>query len=244
MSTKVLFYTPYGSWYLHSLYDITLGHSLKIRDAQVKFIGCDGVFTDCDVHWVNTAPRTSESCKICQQSHVQVYKQLGMPLEWLGAYITEHERKQIDQWVTSLDNLELLDAHYQDQPLGKWVESSVHSHFRMNELDMLDAEIAGAYRSYLLSAGLAWCGFNRVFDEFEPEVLFMLSGRFFSHRVAYEIAKERGVRVYCHERGRIENTLLVLDNHTVSTFPTLTNSWQEWKNEPLNPAMMEQIEKV
>lgn len=244
MKQRILFYTPYGEWFLHSLYEITLGHALKVRDAEVKFIGCDKVFTDCDVHWENTNPKTDTTCDLCHDTQQQIFNKLGMSIDWLGQHISDSNRSEVEAWIGSLSDADLLEAEYNNVPLGKWVESSVHSHFRMRYLDFGVEKIASAYRSYLLGAALAWHGLKKIMDDFKPQVLFMLNGRFFSHRLAYELAQEQGIRVYCHERGRQDNSLRVFDNETGLTFDTLMNSWDEWKDQPLDQEELDATERV
>ncbi len=241
---RILFYSPYGQWYLHTLYDITLAHALEIRGAEVKLIGCDGLFTDCDVHWENTSPRTSRSCAVCQKTQETVCGQLAMPVDWLGKFLPEGAEQKARTWVDGLEDDALMKAAYQNVPLGEWVESSVHSHFRMRDLDLTDSKISTAYRSYLYSAVLAYEGLTRVFESFKPDVLFMLNGRFFSHRVAFELARKQGVRVYNHERGRTDNSLRIFENETALTFNTLQKSWEAWRNQPLTETELNETEKV
>ena len=244
MKTRVLFYSPYGEWSLHSLYEITLGHALQLRDAEVKFIGCDRIFSDCDVHWENTSPRTADTCQLCHETQIQIFNKLGMPIDWIGPYISSEHRESVKQWSAGLADTDLMAASYQELPLGAWVESSVHSHFRMRYLDLEDKRVATAYRSYLTSAALAWHGLTAIFDDFKPQVLFMLNGRFFSHRIAYEIAQSRKVRVYCHERGRQDDTLRIFDNETSLTFNTLMDSWEQWRDQSLSKAELEITDRV
>ncbi len=244
MNQKVLIYSPFGTWYLHTLYEITIAHALRLRGAEVKFLCCDALYSDCDVHWENTLPRHDQSCRVCMNTHTKVFENLKMPFEWLGQYLPDKTDTSARQWVNNLDNSGLFDAAYDGYPLGRWVKSSVHSHFRMNELDISDKKINKAYRSYLYSAVIALNSLRRVFETYKPDILFMLNGRFFSHRVAVELAKEHSVRILIHERGRIDNSLTLWENESSHNYNTFLKSWNEWKEMPLIQRQLNDISKI
>jgi len=233
ISKKILFYSPYGSWYPHTVWEITIAHALKIRGHKVDFVACDGVYPECDVHWAATAPRNEGSCNLCMRVSSHVYSSLKTPFQWIGRYINEEDRVKARSWADSLKGKEMFEAEYEGYPLGKWVKSSVHSHFRMNKLDLEDEKIVRAYRGYLYGAVLAVDAFKKVFDSFSPEILVMLNGRFFSHRVAMELAKERGIRVVVHERGRYDNTLSFFENEICHSKRQIAEIWGKWKDTPL-----------
>ena len=241
---RILIYSPYGHWYLHTLYEITIAHGLKLRGAEVKFVCCDGLYSDCDVFWENTKPRHEHSCEDCMKINEKTFGTAGMPFEWLGNYLPYETEEEAKIWVDSLKDGELFDAVYHNYPLGEWVKSSVHSHFRMRELDVLDSKINKAYRSYLYSSVIALKGLNNLLENYRPDTLFLLNGRFFSHRIALELARERSIRVIVHERGRIDNSIILMENTTVHSMEPLRKTWHEWKDIALNKNQIEKIEKA
>ncbi len=244
MPSRILFYSPYGEWYLHTLYEITIAHALKLRGAEFKFIGCDAVFSDCDQHWEAASPRTEQSCTVCREFQNRVFSNLQIEPVWLSDKLDNNAKHEVDDWVNSLQDHELLNADFKGYKLGNWVESSVHSFYRIKELDFNEPRIVKTYRSFLSGAALACLALNKYFDEFKPDVLMLLNGRFFSHRVAFEIARERGVTVYTHERGRTDNTLRIYKDETFLTFNTLAESWEAWKEVPLTRQEMQTVDKI
>ena len=48
---KVLCYSPHNRWVVHGHWDMTIAHGLRNRGAEVRYVMCDGLFSDCDVYW-------------------------------------------------------------------------------------------------------------------------------------------------------------------------------------------------
>ena len=126
-----------------------------------------------------------------------------------------------------------LMARYQDWNVGKWVESSVHSHLRISELDFRVPQIKEVYQSYLYSGLTACLGINRLLDDYKPDVFFLFNGRQSSTRVALEIARKRGIRVICHERGNLKESLGLTENVPCFSIKPIEEAWQLWKDIPL-----------
>ncbi len=244
MNERVLIYSPYSSWWLHTLYDITIGHGLRLRGADVKFLCCDGVFTDCDIAWAAVRPRNAETCLKCVGFKEQVFTALQAPAEWLGGYISPNARAQAQAWVASIADAELPDASFRGYPLGQWVRSSIHSHWRMARLDLNDPKVITAYRSYLFSGAIALDGLQRVFAQFRPQAVVMLNGRFFSHRIAMELAREHGARIVIHERGYRDDSLAIFEDEDCHGQRTVQESWDRWSNVPLQGEECDAVEKL
>jgi glycosyltransferase involved in cell wall biosynthesis len=244
MTTRVLIYSPYSLWYLHSTYDAIFAHALKLRGAEVRVVACDGVFPACDVRWENTGAKASVRCADCAATGRQLQQGMQLAGDWLRQYLPPGSTERAQAWVASLADTQLVDATHAGYPLGRWVKSSVHSHFRMSQLDLTDPSIAAAYREYLLGACLALEAMQRLLDEFRPDALLMLNGRFFSHRVLLELARERGIRLFAHERGRLDHTLTFWENESCHSFATFTRAWQAWRDLPLAATELERVAVV
>jgi hypothetical protein len=133
MSKKILCYSPYNSWELHGLWEITILHALRLRGAVVSNVYCDGVFKECDIHWEVTRPRDKLSCINCQAAVSNLASRLGNEYEWLNKYSNLSEQRTANDWALNLPDDELINAKYKLWNIGEWVKSSVHSHFRINE---------------------------------------------------------------------------------------------------------------
>lgn len=241
---RVLFYTPYGNWYLHTLYELTVAHSLLLRGAVVKFAGCNGLFSDCDMAWINLGPRPRDICRNCMGQQEVTFERMKMPLDWLGDYLPKDAFSVAKAWVSSIGDEDLFQVSYENYPLGQWAKSSVHSHFRMGTLDLSDPLVRQAYKSYLFGTLVSLLGLRNLYDSYCPDVLMMLNGRFFSHRVAFELARARGIKIIVHERGRQDNSLALWENECCLHYDSFLRSWKEWEHAPLSQAELAAIWQV
>ena len=240
-SNKVLCYSPYNLWALHGMWEMTILQALRLRGAHVHYVVCDGLYSDCDVHWEATNPRDAMSCIECQASVANLANSMKMPFFWLGRYLLPDDFQEARQWAESLATDDFLTATYQDWHIGEWVESSVHSHLRISELDFSHPKIKDAYRSYLYSGLIASLGIDRLLDGYKPDVLFLFNGRQSSTRVAFELARRRGIRVICHERGNLKESLKITENISCISLQSVEQAWQLWKDIPLVPTELEKI---
>jgi len=231
---RVLCYAPYNRWALHGQWEMTVLHALKARGAQVDYVLCDGLYTDCDVFWQATEPRPARACTQCQAEVAALVHQLGMEARWLGRSLDPAEEGEARRWAEALEDSELADARYGDLEIGAWVRGSVHSHLRTSVLDPADAAVAAALRSYAYSGLVAAFALQRLLDATDPDVLFLFNGRQSSLRVAFELARRRGIRVVTHERGSRRETLALKENATCVALEPWQRYWDEWGAVPLS----------
>ncbi|WP_445147919.1 hypothetical protein [Baekduia sp. Peel2402] len=241
---RVLCYAPYNRWSLHGRWEMTILQGLQQRGAQVEYVLCDGLYTDCDQFWEALAPRPADACRSCQFSVVKLVVEMGMDFHWLGRYLTPDEGREAQRWAASLADAELLDATYGDWPVGEWMRMSMQSHFRTVEIDLADPKIARTMRSYVFSGLIACFALDRLMDEAEPDVLLLFNGRQSSTRVALELARRRGIRTIIHERGPRPETLMLVENATCLSLEPMRRYWREWGDVPLTAAEAERVDAL
>ena len=234
---RVLCYSPYNIWPLHGMWEITILHALRLRGAELKYVLCDGLYSDCDVFRKAANPRHGLACSECRALVTALMHRMGVAeYEWLGRYLTPDEIEKAHCWEAALDRDALLEATHGDFPVAKWIRSSVHTHLRIRDIDLADSEHEATFRSYLRSGLIACFGLTRLLDTYRPHVLFLFNGRMSSTRVALELANRRGVRVVCHERGRRWENLGISVNgpgENPGTFDTVKRIFADWKDVPL-----------
>lgn len=233
---RVLVYTPYGYWHLHTLYEVTVGHALRLRGADVKFICCNGIYSDCDVAWKAVRPRDENTCVQCIGRTQQLFTGMQMPFEWISAYLGPEDAAVARELATTTARTRLRGTVFNGDPIGEWIASSVHSHFRADQLDFEDSEVETAFRSYLYGGALAHIALTRALDSYTPDAAFLFNGRLFSHRIFLELAKQRGVHVVVHERGFTPEALSLYENATCHQLEGLSRNWETWKHIPLTTA--------
>jgi hypothetical protein len=238
---RVLCYAPYNRWIQHAVWEMTIVHGLRARGADVRHVFCDGLYEECDVFWAATDPRPARACTQCQAEVTKHAWQMQAPFEWLGRHLLPAELREAQRWADLLPVDRYLTATYGEWALGQWVESSLHSHFRMTFLDLGRPDVRLAYRAYLRSALVACFGLTRLYDDYQPDVLFLFNGRMSSPRVALELARRRGIRVVVHERGLVPESLAIFENTHCLALAPIRNLWRDWGEIPLTGAQIETL---
>jgi hypothetical protein len=238
---RVLAYSPYNFWALHGQWEITILHSLKLRGAEVEYVLCDGLYSDCDIFWDATLPRPAGACRECQSRVVNLVASMGMDWTWLGRYLMPEEPREAKRWVESLGREDLPGARYGDWDVSAWVLGSVHSHLRASTLDYDDPRVERVVRSYLYSGLVACFALDRLLADHQPDVFITFNGRQSSTRVALELARARGIRTLVHERGARNETLGLYENVSCSDLAQFPRYWEHWGDVPLTPEEADRI---
>jgi hypothetical protein len=218
---------------------MTILQALKLRGAEVEYVLCDGLYTDCDQFWGVVAPRPANACSMCQMQVVNLVHQMGMDFHWLGRYLQTDEQREAKRWADALADDELLTARYGEWDIGEWVRASVQSHFRANEVDVSRPPVAKVMRSYLYSGLVACFALDRLLAESAPDVFLLFNGRQSSTRVALELARARGIRVITHERGSRNEQLHLSENESCLSLEPIRQMWRDWGDVPLSAAELE-----
>jgi hypothetical protein len=232
---KVLCYSPNNRWVVHGHWDMTVAHGLRHRGADVRYVMCDAMFAECDVHWGWQDPRTDDSCMRCQAGTAALATENGMPWEWLGRSLDPKQAREARRWVTSLEREKLLTAAYGEWAIAAWVKGSIHSHFRHSRLDVSDPEVERVTRRYLYSGLIAAFALECLLDDYAPDAMLLFNGRQSSTRVALELARLRDIQVVCHERGPRKGSLTIAKNQHVCTLEQFAEYWRDWGDIPLTP---------
>jgi hypothetical protein len=241
MSKRVLVYSIYGRWVTHTHLEGAWMHSLRNAGAEVRFISCDGAFGVCDVHRCNINPRHALACQVCQSETTQVMNDLRIDWEGIGHYMDRSLRAKAKAHVDAIPDAELFQTTWDGQPVGEWARSSSLYHFRFYEPDWSNPKFVENTRLVVINAILAHEANQVLFDEFKPDVVILMNGRFYMHRAAIELAKQRGLRFITHERGRQDGNYRVIDGALVHDLSDYRKLWDLWKDVPLS---IEELSRV
>jgi hypothetical protein len=231
---RVLCYSPSNRWGVHGQWDMTIAHGLRARGADVRYVMCDGLFSDCDVYWASLEDRPADACIRCQAGVAALAADNQMPYQWLGRHLDPKESREARRWVSSLARDELPEAAYDEWRIAEWVRGSIHSHFRRSRLDVTDPAVERTMRSYLFSGLTAAFALDRLLEDYAPDVMLLFNGRQSSTRVAFELARKRGIRTVCHERGPRRGTIRLTVDRTIVAHDQFTEYWTEWGDVPLS----------
>ena len=232
---KIISFSPFAFWRLHALYEVAMLNNLKWRGHRVSYVTCNGLFSDCDMFWESTCgPRPEAACKVCQANVQNTLNEFGVQPTPLGSYSLNDATSLAKEFVTNLVDEDLLDAAFQDLPISKYVLSSVHSHLRINSIDLKNPKHVGTVRSYLFSGIIALILIRRMLDVEKPAIVLLFNGRLSVTRIALELCKRSGIRVVCHERGLISESILLWENESCLSLRPFQLISQRWRDVPLS----------
>lgn len=246
MSGRVFFHSPYMAWSYHGAMEATLAHALQQRGATVQFTLCDGLFPECDIFrrgfkGSEREHRPANACAFCQAQQAAELAHFHQQWRWLGRYVPRDLEPRAKAFSEELAVDGLLGATWDGQPVGLWAQSSAFNQFRLSKIDLDDAQVVSVLRRCIYGVVLSYEGLTAAFDEFQPDVVVAFNGRFFSHRVAVELAKQRGLRLVTHERGRRKSTAMFRINGVVHDLDLYERIWDDWHDVPLSLADVRDI---
>lgn len=245
--SNLLVFSPYAMRPHLSAYEGTIARASQVRGAQVEYVLCDGLLPECDMHWdsmyVNRA-RPLDICNWCQAGSKARIAEMGLPYRMLGEFITTNERQEAFAWAQSLPASEISQATYLGYPLGGLVQSSVFSYFRQFPADMGNWHVVSVYRGFLLSAALVVIGLRRYLDSHSVDCALLFNGRQSITRVAFELLREKGIRVLTHETPFFQSGhIMVKPNARCWSTQPFADFWKMWGDIPLTRAQLEKTRK-
>jgi hypothetical protein len=214
---RVACFSPYATLDIVSAWEFTVLRALARRGCDTRLLLCDAVSPMCDLVWVDKSP-PFDRCLVCQNRATTAARVLRHPFEWISRCVDAADRARATEWAANLPDDGLREARLGDATLGDWCYGSMTSHFRGPRLDLADPRVRLVYRQYLAGAAIAYAGCRTWLESVRPDVLWLFNGRMSLTRVAFEAARGLGVRVICHERGIVRNSLRLWENERCSQY--------------------------
>lgn len=239
--SNFLFFSPYAKWKYHTAQETTWAHGLRQRGAQARFVLCDGLLPACDIFRLTVNPREPLSCVSCMATTTAQFETLRTPFEWLSSYLPREVRGQASEWLAGLEPSGLQRAEWKGRPVGQWAATSVFYQLRSSTLDMGNPRHVELLQQHLRGVVLAIEAIEVLYDEVRPDTVVLLNGRFFTHWAAFELARERGIRVVTHERGLNKNTARFAENHRTHELAPIRDLWDAWKDTPLGEERLGEV---
>jgi hypothetical protein len=231
---NILFFPPYTFWRLHALYEVALLHNLRSRGHQVDMICCDGIFNECDMFWQSTVgERPANACEICQKSTEELVRAVNIDAMKIGDFINSHN-DEIRSLVNNIPAGDLMNFIYDDYPVGDWVISSLHTHFRVNRINLLNKKQVEVFREYIYGGIILAEAAEKILNKLKPDVIVIFNGRLAPTRIFLEIARAKSIRIVCHERGICNESLLIYENSSCLSLIPFKEISEKWQEIPLN----------
>jgi hypothetical protein len=234
--TRILVFSPYALWKVHTTYEATIARACRTRGANVEYLLCDGLLPECDQHWdsKSNSPRPLDLCQRCQSEAKTSLYDLGFPYHWLGDFVSQAERAEAFAWAQGVAPDGLRSASFKGTPIGEWLLSSVISYFRQYPPDINDSHVVSVYRGFQFSAAIVVAGISNYLEANAVDSALLFNGRQSITRVALEIFQQRGIRVLTHERAEYQRGHINVrpNAHCMSPVP-FKNFWNMWGQVPL-----------
>jgi hypothetical protein len=234
--SRILIFSPYQLWTIHTIYEETMAKACQVRGASVEYLLCDGL-PECDQHWDSkaSAPRPADLCQHCKAAAKASLVNLDFPHQWLTAFVSDAERAKASDWAHSLTPAELPEASFEGTPIGKWVLSSMVSYFRQYPPDLSNAHVVSVYRGFLVSGAIVATALRNYLKANVVDATILFNGRQSITRVALEIFREHGIRVLTHERAEYQRGHINVkpNAHCMSPEP-FAALWTMWGQVPLD----------
>jgi hypothetical protein len=94
-------------------------------------------------------------------------------------------------------------------------------------------KVQAVHRGLLIGTFLTYRACERLFDTFNPDVVFVFNGRTAFYRTCLELARRRGLPVVTHERGAADDTFIMYENYgSIRTKPVFEAA-RAWERTPL-----------
>ncbi len=244
--TKILIFSPYALWTIHTIYEKAIAQACQVRGAKVDYLLCDGLLPECDLHWDSKAnsPRPFDLCQRCQAAAKTDLQETGIPHRRLGEFVGPTETSSAFDWAQALRPDEFKDASFEDLPLGRLVHSSVISYFRQYPPDLTNWHVVNVYRGFLYSAALVATGLNNYLRANEVDAAILFNGRQSITRVALEIFRHLGIRVLTHERAEYSRGHInVKPNAHCMSLDPFRDLWSKWAGVALDRPSLDAAQK-
>jgi hypothetical protein len=215
---RILIYSPYSLYTVHSFFDRLLALKFLQKQHEVKIVYCDGIFETCD---------SKKNCFVCKLARFRVDGEFGTHAEPFDQYVRHEDISHELSKIEKLSDSELLNYKYDDFNLSNIIRSSFFSYFRITNTDFKNAEERSQYIKFLQSSVMACHGMSKLMSEFKPDFLITFNARHFSHKIATLYAERMGADYIAHELGAINDSMWISHNADTHSMAEMLKKWEE-----------------
>jgi capsular polysaccharide biosynthesis protein len=227
-----------GNW--HLILEVLLAHSLALRGASPELLVCDiPTLPVCDER--TCFDRDTTSCLGCLPAKRPILDRSGLSWRGLSTYVAEGALERAHARVESLRDDELAGFRYGSWPLGEWTFVSA-CHFLRRDARTREPEHSAARRRFLTTGIVVVDAVERWLDESKLDALVVESGAHFMWRIAFELARARGIRVVCREIGKGGFDHHIYSVNAECMFPDWNEVWSAAKGIPLTASQERDVD--
>jgi len=243
MKTAIIF-NPYGVWDFHANFEVPIYHNLELRGYNVIYIRCGLDSLDCDLYSSSIlGERPKNACSHCRSFTDRHLKSMGVNYQSLSDYMDLQQVSEIRETIFNMNAEKLKNLIIFGINLYQISIGSVHTHFRINSIDIENIEHLKTLRHYILNAALTLIAGKIIFKENKPAVALIFNGRMATTRAMVELCKHHGVRYTTHERGLTKGYFLINVKDKCTSHQNAKYIAKYNLNHPLKNYQIQQVKK-
>lgn len=185
------------SW--NSAFHLLTSWGLRLQGIPVVFFACNHGMSRCVLGTNREDPSQTPPCHSCTYQSHALYT--GANKHWFGF----ERNPELEKNLQGLNLDKLTRFSFQGIPLGELCLPGLRWILRRHNLVDDDAT-RFFFREYILSAFNIAQRFEEFLEQAQPQAIVLFNGQFFPEATAKWVAKQRGVRVVCHEVGLMPMT--------------------------------------
>jgi hypothetical protein len=217
------------SWVTHAAYEVVLAHALRLRGCEVALVTCGGGQPACEMGFAREGfPRPCDRCawfteQVSQAAGLRHYR-LADGFDWPDA-----RNAPLEPPTTSIDTDGAAAISI------PWFMRTARPASTSG-----GAEVARDFRVSVAADGNV---FEAIVDDFQPDVMVMVSGLFASERAAWDVARRRGIRVVTYEMAPHGPGIVFAQDAAAPEYPS-DEFWQAARGRPLTPVQDSEIRSL
>ena len=208
-------------WSAHNAYEVLIAHALRLRGAEVALLTCGGGMPVCELGWARRAfPQPCDRCAWLTGSVANIagyrHFKLGEHMPW-GHDPRRAPTEPVGGVTAQRRSASVINT--------SWL-------LRGTQLDVIDGatEIAD---DFIVAAEGVQHAAAAVFDDFRPDIVFLLNGLFGAEHAIRDVAAARGIRAPTYEVAPRGGALVLSQDAAAPDFD-VDRLWDAVKDTPLD----------
>jgi hypothetical protein len=228
---RVLIFSPYGQWYVHSQLEVFLAMSLLVRGAEIRFLGCQGICETCNQ---NLYQDPQIACPNCWNAGVQFCSQFGLHVQPIDQHIEQQEVLACAQWAADVSGRAFEKESYLGIPIG----NSVHAHLfcinRTGSPDFSSPMIREQAKRLLFGGAKLSQALQNLCSTWRPDHAIVLQAATLPpQRVFFDTMRALGIPTLIHERGPVDSSFTFRANEHFCEHQQFYAETKQWFETPL-----------
>ena len=233
---KILFNSQF--FWPRSVIELSLATALRLRGHDVKMLACGGLPEYCELESIF---QERPSCDKCLAMVISSFENFQLPYLVQKDYLTEHDISIADNHVKNSSIDKLLTLQINDVPVGKLAWLNQYTYFRAETYE-IKPEREAIIRRFVHSGILFTIAKARLLEDYQPDVIVTVNGKFLQWAPIIHLAKQRGIPYITWEDVNFHDSAeIIFAINDLAHEQRLDAAWEVEKDKPLSPQSKQQI---